>query len=70
MERRNSSRSHANMKKRDISDRNENSENMNERNRKNLKNGVREEKVVFEGNAFYEIDLECVRKKQQGKGMI
>ena len=25
------------------------------------------EKLVIEGNAFYEIDLECVREKEQKK---
>ena len=25
------------------------------------------EKIVIEGNAFYEIDMECVREKEQKK---
>lgn len=25
-----------------------------------------DEKVVFEGNAFYEIDLKCVRERKKG----
>ena len=27
----------------------------------------KKEKLVIEGNAFYEIDLECVRKKERQK---
>lgn len=27
----------------------------------------KKEKLVIEGNAFYEIDLECVRKKEMQK---
>lgn len=28
------------------------------------------EKLVIDGNAFYEIDLECVREKEQKKRQI
>ena len=28
------------------------------------------EKLVIDGNAIYELDLECVRKKQESKGAV
>ena len=28
------------------------------------------EKLVIDGNAIYELDLECVRKKQESKGNV
>lgn len=44
---------------------NVNGVNMSEENRKDFKNTIKDEKVVFEGNAFYEIDLKCMREKQR-----
>lgn len=54
-----------NMDDTDIDDGNADSVNMSERSRKDFKNTVKDEKVVLEGNAFYEIDLKCVREKQR-----
>ena len=28
------------------------------------------ERLVIDGNAIYELDLECVRKKQESKGAV
>lgn len=60
------SRKNRNMKDVGIGDRNADSVNMSEGNREDFKNTIKDEKVVFEGNAFYEIDLKCVREKQRG----
>lgn len=54
-----------NMDDTDVGDGNADSVNMSGQNRKDFKNTIKDEKVVFEGNAFYEIDLKCVREKQR-----
>lgn len=36
---------------------------MNESEKRERKEGRTERKQILDGNAFYEIDLECVRKK-------
>lgn len=54
-----------NMDDTDVGDGNADSVNMSGQNREDFKNTIKDEKVVFEGNAFYEIDLKCVREKQR-----